>query len=275
MTGLCGWPVCTVPQYRNRNHGSRVAKVESGARRDYSGSMSEQNQNGTVAVESSRGGTGFLVLLRHGQTVWSESGQHTGRTDIPLTEVGRQQAREAGARLRDAFPGGFADGCVFSSPLKRARQTAALAGFENCGVLDGIAEWDYGPAEGRTRQQVSEACGFQWDIWRDGPRSLGADMQGDWVETLPSGEQVAVHNGPGETLEEAAARAKGAIDEVLPLLEGGHNVLLVAHAHILRILTSQWLGVDPHFARLLRLDTAHYSVLSVYKGDHVIERWNA
>ena len=213
--------------------------------------MSEQNVNGTVAVENSRGGNGFLVLLRHGQTVSSESGQHTGRTNIPLTAVGEQQAADAGRRLREAFPEGFSQGCVFSSPLKRACQTAELAGFADHGVLDGIAEWDYGRAEGRTRQQ------------------------GDWVETLPSGEQVPVHAGPGETLEEAAVRAKSAIDEITPLLKDGHNVLLVAHAHILRILTSQWLGVDPHFARLLRLDTAHYSVLSVYKGDNVIERWNA
>ena len=206
--------------------------------------MSEQNVNGTVAVENSRGGNGFLVLLRHGQTVWSESGQHTGRTDIPLTAVGEQQAADAGRRLREAFPEGFSQSCVFSSPLKRACQTAELAGFE-------------------------------WDVWRDGPRSLTPTLEGDWVETLPSGEQVPVHAGPGETLEEAAARAKSAIDEITPLLKDGHNVLLVAHAHILRILTSQWLGVDPHFARLLRLDTAHYSVLSVYKGDNVIERWNA
>ena len=216
---------------------------------------------------------GRLVLLRHGQTVWSESGQHTGRTNIPLTAVGEQQAADAGRRLREAFPEGFSQGCVFSSPLKRACQTAELAGFADHGVLDGIAEWDYGRAEGRTRQQVSEASGFEWDVWRDGPRSLTPTLEGDWVETLPSGEQVPVHAGPGETL--AAVRAKSAIDEITPLLKDGHNVLLVAHAHILRILTSQWLGVDPHFARLLRLDTAHYSVLSVYKGDNVIERWNA
>ena len=221
--------------------------------------MSEQNVNGTVAVENSRGGNGFLVLLRHGQTVWSESGQHTGRTNIPLTAVGEQQAADAGRRLREAFPEGFSQGCVFSSPLKRACQTAELAGFADHGVLDGIGE----------------ASGFEWDVWRDGPRSLTPTLEGDWVETLPSGEQVPVHAGPGETLEEAAVRAKSAIDEITPLLKDGHNVLLVAHAHILRILTSQWLGVDPHFARLLRLDTAHYSVLSVYKGDNVIERWNA
>ena len=91
--------------------------------------MSEQNVNGTVAVENSRGGNGFLVLLRHGQTVWSESGQHTGRTDIPLTAVGEQQAADAGRRLREAFPEGFSQSCVFSSPLKRACQTAELAGL--------------------------------------------------------------------------------------------------------------------------------------------------
>ena len=157
--------------------------------------MSEQNVNGTVAVENSRGGNGFLVLLRHGQTVWSESGQHTGRTNIPLTAVGEQQAADAGRRLREAFPEGFSQGCVFSSPLKRACQTAELAGFADHGVLDGIAEWDYGRAEGRTRQQVSEASGFEWDVWRDGPRSLTPTLEGDWVETLPSGEQVPVHAG--------------------------------------------------------------------------------
>lgn len=238
------------------------------------GAMSNQQSDGTVAVDASRGGAGYLVLLRHGQTAWSQSGQHTGRTDIPLTETGRQQARDAGARLRAAFPSGFDEGCVFSSPLIRARETAVLAGFEHPGTLDGIAEWDYGSAEGRTRQQVSELAGFQWDVWRDGPRSLPESMQGDWTETLPDGRQVPVHEGPGETVEEAAARARGAIDAVLPMLESGHNVLFVAHAHILRILTSQWLGVEPRFARLLRLDTAHYCVLSKYKGDNVIERWN-
>ncbi len=106
-------------------------------------------------------------------------------------------------------------------------------------------------------------------------KGVPVNMEGDWVDTLPDGEQVNVHSGAGETLDEVAARARTAIEEVTPLLQSGRNVLLVAHAHILRILTSQWLNVDPQFARLLRLDTAHYSVLSVYKGDNVIERWNA
>ncbi len=224
--------------------------------------------------EASKTVPGRLVLLRHGQTVWSESGQHTGRTNIPLTEIGRRQAEDAGTRLRDAFPDGFDAGCVFASPLRRAQQTSQLAGFDGFEVLPQIAEWDYGRAEGRTRQQVSEAGGFAWDVWRDGPRSLPEDLEGDWVETLPNGEQVPVHNGPGETVEDVAARTRDGIASVLPILNDGHDVLLVAHAHVLRILTSQWLGVDPHFARLLRLDTAHYCILSQYKGDNVIERWN-
>ena len=85
---------------------------------------------------------GRLVLLRHGQTVWSESGQHTGRTNIPLTDIGCDQARAAGERLREAFPQGFAQGCMFASPLRRAQQTAQLAGYGDFDVLPEIAEWD-------------------------------------------------------------------------------------------------------------------------------------
>ncbi|MCF2562273.1 histidine phosphatase family protein [Bifidobacterium boum] len=217
---------------------------------------------------------GQLVLLRHGQTVWSVSGQHTGRTDIPLTPAGQDQAEQAGERLCGAFPDGFAAGHVFVSPLRRARQTAALAGYPQATVLDDLAEWDYGRAEGHTRQQISEASGFAWDVWRDGPRQVDMGLAGDWTAMLPGGEQVPVHNGDGETLEEAAARTRAVIARVSPLLEQGHNVLLVAHAHILRILTTQWLGVDPHQGRLLRLDTAHYCVLGSYHDDHVIVHWN-
>ena len=217
---------------------------------------------------------GQLVLLRHGQTVWSVSGQHTGRTDIPLTPAGQDQAEQAGKRLCGAFPDGFAAGHVFVSPLRRARQTAALAGYPQATVLDDLAEWDYGRAEGHTRQQISEASGFAWDVWRDGPRQVGMELADDWTAMLPGGEQVPVHNGDGETLEEAAARTRAVIARVSPLLEQGHNVLLVAHAHILRILTTQWLGIDPHQGRLLRLDTAHYCVLGSYHDDHVIVHWN-
>ena len=218
---------------------------------------------------------GRLVLLRHGQTVWSESGQHTGRTNIPLTDIGCDQARAAGERLREAFPQGFAQGCMFASPLRRAQQTAQLAGYGDFDVLPEIAEWDYGRAEGS--YAPGNECGGRFRLGMCGAtvrRHFPESLEGDWIETLPNGEQVPVHNGPGETVEEAAARTREAIATVKPLLDAGNDVLLVAHAHVLRILTSQWLGVDPHFARLLRLDTAHYCVLSQYKGDNVIEHWN-
>lgn len=218
---------------------------------------------------------GRLILLRHGQTAWSQSGQHTGRTNIPLTQVGRQQAQSAGDRLHAAFPQGFEPEHVFVSPLLRAQQTAQLAGFEQFSVLEGIAEWDYGRAEGRTRQTIGQMAGLgTWDIWEHGTESLPEAMNADWLETLPDGTQVPVHAARGETLAEVAVRARGAVDQVMPILLEGHNVLLVAHAHILRILATQWLSVDPHVAKLLRLDTAHYCVLSFYKGDRVIEQWN-
>ncbi|WP_455588108.1 histidine phosphatase family protein, partial [Bifidobacterium sp.] len=100
---------------------------------------------------------GDLVLLRHGQTLWSESGQYTGRTDIPLTEVGREQARAAGKRLRAMFPRGFEPCDVYTSDLRRAMTTAELAGFTEHEVTADLEEWDYGRAEGRTRSQLFDA----------------------------------------------------------------------------------------------------------------------
>lgn len=222
----------------------------------------------------SKGASGQLVLLRHGQTAWSVSGQHTGRTDIPLTVDGEQQAVEAGERLRAAFPDGFADGCVFSSPLSRARNTVEKAGFTNYSTMEQLYEWDYGCAEGRTRDTVSEMLGRKWVIWEDGIESLPENMRGERVETLPDGRQVTVVNGPGESLEQVAERTRAAIESVKPQLESGHNVLFVAHAHVLRILTTQWLGVDPRFACHLELGTASYAVLGQHKGDNVIVHWN-
>lgn len=217
---------------------------------------------------------GYLVLLRHGQTPWSVSGQYTGRTDVPLTEQGRQQALAGGERLREAFPDGFASGCVFASPLRRAGETAQLAGYTVSETLGDLAEWDYGPAEGRKREEVSAVLGHDWCIWDEGPEMLPEVMEGDWVCELPEGQHLNVHNGHGETVDEAAARARRVIEKAVPLILEGHNVLLVAHAHILRIVTSQWLHADPHLGRLLRLDTARHSVLGYYKNDPVIVRWN-
>lgn len=217
---------------------------------------------------------GYLVLLRHGQTAWSVTGQHTGRTDLPLTDVGRRQAAEGGERIRLVFPEGFDGEHVFSSPLRRASETARLAGFEDFVQLDDLMEWDYGRAEGFTRVQVSEALGRPWRLWVDGTEALEPGVDSDWTERLSTGEEVHVCNRRGETIDEVAVRARRVVDKVAPIILRGENVLLVAHAHILRIVASQWLGVDPHEARLLRLDTAHYSVLSYYKNDRVIEHWN-
>lgn len=218
--------------------------------------------------------SGAIVLLRHGQTVWSESGQHTGRTDLPLTNVGEQQARDAGERLRHLFPEGFDAEHVFVSPLHRARMTAQLAGFSHYQIEQALAEWDYGRAEGRTREQVAQLHGRPWKLWEDGTEALEPSLDADWVATMPDGTQYPVHNGRGETLNEVYARTEQVIDRVLPLIERGENVLLVAHAHVLRILSAHWLGLEPTKAKIFRLDTAHYSLLSQYKGDNVIERWN-
>ncbi|WEV67315.1 histidine phosphatase family protein [Bifidobacterium sp. ESL0769] len=217
---------------------------------------------------------GYLVLMRHGQTAWSLSGRYTGWTDVPLNAEGRRQALAGGKRLREAFPDGFGRGHIFCSPLHRASETAQLAGYSDFETLDDLMEWDYGPAEGREREEVSAALGHDWCVWDEGPEMLPSSLQGDWVCTLPSNEKVNVHSGTGETVEAAAVRARRVIEQVTPLILAGHNVLLVAHAHILRILTTQWLRADPHAGRLLRFDTAHHSVLGYYKNDPVIVRWN-
>lgn len=217
---------------------------------------------------------GLIVLLRHGQTVWSVSGQHTGRTNLPLTNVGEQQARDAGERLRRTFDEGFDAQHIFVSPLQRARTTAELAGFSEYQLEDSLMEWDYGRAEGRTREQVASLNGKAWKLWEDGTEALGPALDADWTATLPDGKHYEVHNGQGETLEQVYARTARVIERVTPMIERGENVLLVAHAHVLRILSAKWLGLEANKAKIFRLDTAHYSVLSQYKGDNVIERWN-
>ncbi|RSX53403.1 histidine phosphatase [Bifidobacterium dolichotidis] len=217
---------------------------------------------------------GSLVLLRHGQTVWSESGQYTGRTDITLTQEGCAQAEAAGERLRKMFPAGFEERDVFTSPLVRAQTTADLAGFPEHTVVPDLAEWDYGRAEGRTRAELSRHFGSNWDVWSDGPQTLPIHLGGERNEMMPDGTQVHIVNGEGELLDDAAKRAAHAIELARPAMLAGRNVLFVAHAHILRILATQFLGQQPQLARHLRLDTAHFCQLGFYKGDPVIEHWN-
>ncbi|MFZ5672365.1 MAG: histidine phosphatase family protein [Pseudomonadota bacterium] len=184
-----------------------------------------------------------ITLVRHGETVWSASGKHTGRSDIPLTARGEEAARKLGDRLRDRS---FA--AVWSSPSSRARRTAELAGFGAViEVKPDLAEWDYGAYEGlKTKGILLERPG--WSLFRDG---------------CPGGESVA----------EAGARA----DRMVAALRAvSGNVLVFSSAHFLRMLAARWLGLTPADGALFVLDTASMSVLG-YEHDMsepVLRRWN-
>ena len=182
-----------------------------------------------------------LWLVRHGETEWSSLGRHTGRTDIPLTETGRAQARSVQRKLA-----GHAFALVLSSPLSRALETARLAGFaDQVETTDDLLEWDYGADEGRTTADIRlERPG--WTVWRDGPLD-------------------------GETADEVAVRVDRVIARVRAV-DG--NVLVFAHGHVLRILAARWLGEPPTEGRLYALSTATVSVLGWERETAVIERWN-
>jgi broad specificity phosphatase PhoE len=192
---------------------------------------------------------GDLILLRHGQTEWSATGQHTGRTDIPLTARGVADAIELGPMLA-----GRPIVAAFSSPAARAVQTAELAGIAGSKQDPDLWEWDYGGYEGMTSAQIQrERPG--WDLWRDGI------IPGD-----------AAH--PGETVDEVGARTDRVIARTLAYLVDG-DVVLVAHGHVLRVLTARWLGLPAAYGRLFRLDTGTMSTLSFEHEDPVIATWNA
>jgi broad specificity phosphatase PhoE len=179
-------------------------------------------------------------LLRHAETEWSRDGRHTGRTDVPLTEVGREHARA----LRDRVAGhDFA--LVLSSPLARARETAQLAGLQPQ-LRDDLLEFDYGDYEGITTAQIRERRP-DWSLWRDG---------------CPG----------GETPDDVGHRVDRVIAEVLT---AGSDVALVAHGHVLRVLTARWLEQPAAFGGRLRLDTGTISVLGFEREIRVITHWNA
>ncbi|MFK0168317.1 histidine phosphatase family protein [Streptomyces sp. NPDC090306] len=187
-----------------------------------------------------------ILLARHGQTQWSLSGKHTGRTDIPLLEEGVVGAKLLGNRLHGAPFDGLPDARVRTSPLVRARETCALAGFgDRAEDWDALMEWDYGDYEGMTPQEIQDVRPG-WLIWRDG---------------VPGGESP----------EQVAERA----DEVIDWARSGDgDVLVFAHGHILRSLASRWLGLPPSFGARLRLSPASLSVLSWAYGEPAVESWN-
>lgn len=187
-----------------------------------------------------------ILLARHGQTEWSLSGRHTGRTDIPLLEEGRRGAKLLGERLHRAPWDGLPGVEVRTSPLRRAAETCELAGFgDRAERWDALMEVDYGAYEGLTPAQIKERQPG-WLLWRDG---------------VPE----------GETLAEVAARADRVIDWARA---ADRDVLVFAHGHILRSLGARWLGLDVSFAARIRLDPTSLSVLGWAYGEPAIERWN-
>jgi probable phosphoglycerate mutase len=182
-----------------------------------------------------------LFLIRHGETEWSASGQHTSRTDLPLTATGTLQAELLAARLaRQRFA------AVFTSPMRRARDTCRIAGLDREAVVtDDLREWDYGAYEGRTTDDIrAEEPG--WTVWT-------AEIPG------------------GETLEDVGRRVDRVIDRAL---EVDGDVALFGHGHCLRILAARWVRLPPAGGALLELSTATVSRLGWERETRVVELWN-
>ena len=183
-----------------------------------------------------------LWLVRHGETDWSRSGQHTGRTDVALTERGCDQARALAPLLAGLHPA-----LVLASPRTRAQQTAKLAGLDVDAVDDDLAEWDYGDYEGRTTDAIrADVPG--WTLWRDG---------------VPH----------GESLDAVQARADRVLARARAALFTG-PVVLFAHGHISRVLGARWIGLPASAGEHLLLGTAAPSLLSTQYGAAVIAHWN-
>jgi broad specificity phosphatase PhoE len=182
-----------------------------------------------------------VALVRHGETDWTRTRQHTGRTDLPLDEEGREQARLVGETLR-----GRAFELVLTSPLRRARETCELAGFGAVAqARDDLAEWDYGEYEGRTTKEI-RADRPDWSLWRDG---------------VPGGESPA----------DVGRRADRVVEEIRV---AGVDTLVFGHGHQLRVLAARWLGLEPADGRLFVLSTATISVLGYERETAAMLRWN-
>jgi probable phosphoglycerate mutase len=182
-----------------------------------------------------------VVVVRHGDTEWSRTGKHTGRTDIPLDDDGRARA----AQLHDVL-GDYRDAVVMSSPLARALDTCRLAGFaEHVHTDDDLMEWDYGAYEGRTTVDI-HAERPEWSLWRDG---------------VPNGETAA----------DVGIRA----DRVIARCRAAHrDVVVFSHSHFLRVFAARWTGLPPDAGRVIVLGAAAFGVLGWEREQPVIDHWN-
>lgn len=183
-----------------------------------------------------------IWLVRHGETEWAKSGRHTGHTDIPLTDVGRQQATALAERLA-----GHEFALVLSSPRSRALETARLGGFPDAQVDPDLGEWDYGAFEGRTTADIRTEIP-DWSIWT-----------GPWQG--------------GETVDDVGARADRVIERCLdPRVDG--DAVLFAHGHLLRVLAARWIGLPADGGRHFALSTGTIGILGWDRANPVIETWN-
>ena len=182
-----------------------------------------------------------LVVLRHGETEWSKAGRHTGLTDIPLDAAGRAAAAALAPRMAsESFE------LVLCSPLQRARETCALAGFaDQAQLCDDLVEWNYGEYDGLTTPEIREHRP-NWDMWRDG---------------CPGGEQPAEVGARLDRVLERASAVSG-------------NVLAVAHGHSLRVLAARWLELEPAAGARFRLAAAGLGTLGWERDTRVFEHWN-
>jgi len=186
---------------------------------------------------------GELILIRHGETAWSRTGQHAGRTDLPLTAAGEDAARALAPRLA-----GREFAAVYSSPLTRAVRTAELAGLHAAEADADLIEWDYGAFEGLTAEQIQQREPG-WELWRDGVDA-------------------------GEDLAQVATRVDAFLDRTRPAVAQG-DVAVVAHGHLSRILTARWLGLDPSAAR--QFGHPHPGTINTLGYEHgipVVLGWN-
>ena len=183
-----------------------------------------------------------IWLVRHGETEWAKSGRHTGRSDIPLTDVGRRQAEALAGRLA-----GHPFALVLTSPRSRATETAQLAGFPDAILEPDLGEWDYGEFEGRTTPDIRTEIP-EWSIWT-----------GPWRK--------------GETVEDVGRRADRVIERCLdPAIDG--DALLFAHGHLLRVLAARWIRLPAEAGRVFALGTATIGILGWERETRVIETWN-